>query len=553
LRSNLTPSIASLFDAAPIGLAVAGPDLRWARVNPAFAELNQLPVDEVVGRRPSELDGELGGRVEELMEAVLRDGEPRAAPTEGALGADPGTLRQWEVHYFPVEGGVGVSAVEVTERRRAETALAVARRRDALLARAGQLLSTALSVQETAELVAQLAVPEVADWAFVELLEPDGSIRRAAMRHRDPERMPWLREMDARYPVHPDAPEGSAKVIRTGRAEVLPEIPDEMLVAVAQDPEHLAILRGVGFRSAVIAPLLARGRVLGCLALATTEPGRAFGEHELALTTALADRAALALDNALAFTQRDLVAVHLQEQLLPRELPTIPGLDVAARYSAAGEGNDVGGDFYDLFAAGEGWMAVIGDVVGKGPAAAAVTGLARHTLRAAAAYETAPSALLRVLNGALLAEDPGRRLASVACLHLRPADGSLAGTVSCAGHPLPFLLRGDGSVEGVGQFGSLLGVTGEPELRDVELVMRPGDTLLLYTDGVIEARGPGGLLGEERLAALLGAAVGDAPARVVERVDAAVLAASGGRPRDDVAIVALRLRPGPARATAPAR
>jgi serine phosphatase RsbU (regulator of sigma subunit) len=356
-----------------------------------------------------------------------------------------------------------------------------------------------------------------------------------------------MTEFVDRYPLDPGAPVGSPKVIRTGEAELIEELPDEFLVAAAQDEDHLRILRELGFVSVCIVPLVARGRVLGDIALATdSESGRRLGPETLVLARELADRCALALDNAMLYAQRDLVAVSLQEELLPRDLPTIPGLDIAARYAAAGEGNEVGGDFYDVFAAGAGWRVVIGDVVGKGPAAAAVTGLARHTLRAAAPYEQSPSALLAVLNRALLAERAGERMASVACVELEPDDDALALTVSAAGHPLPLLVGADGSVREVGRFGQLLGIGAEHVGVDVEDRIEPGELLVLYTDGVVEARGASGVFGEGRLRSLLSEMAGEAPARVVQRVEAAVLAASGGRPRDDLAIVALRVRRSPA-------
>ena len=532
-----------VFTHVPIGLGVFDRNLRWVRVNPALAAINQSTEQEMVGRTPSELQGDVGRRSEASIRRVLATGEIQRTLLHGRLAADPDVERDWEVTFYPLPEGVGIVVLENTERLSAEAELAAVARRDALLARAGQLLSTALSVQETADLVAQLVVPEIADWCFVELVQEDGGIARVAMAHRDPEKERWVRAAAERYPLDPSSPVGSPKVIRTGEPDLVPELPDEWLVAAAQDEEHLRILREVGFASVCIVPLTARGRTLGDIALATAESGRRYGPETLALAEALADRCALALDNAMSYARRDLVAVSLQEELLPRALPEVPGIDVAARYAAAGEGNEVGGDFYDLFPSGRGWTAVIGDVVGKGPVAAAVTGLARHTLRAAAAYEDGPSALLRMLNRALLAERPGERLASVACVQLEGTDGVIEMTVSSAGHPLPLVVRPDGSVREAGRHGLLLGVAEPPHLFDVTERLHPGEVVLLFTDGVTEARGLSGVFGELRLRAVLADAGAEAPARVVERVERAVLAWSGGRPRDDLAVVALRVRP----------
>jgi PAS domain S-box-containing protein len=533
-----------LLEAVPVGLGAHAPDGRWLRLNPALAELNGFPADELVGRRPSEVHGPLGEISEKYIRRVAETGRPERQTITGAIGSDPDTERWFEVVWFPLEDGIGVLAVDITERRQVDQQLADSHRRDALMARAGNLLSTSLSVQQTADLVAQLVVPEIADWCFVELVRDDGAIDRVAMLHRDPAKERWVREFDRRYPLDPDATVGSPAVIRTGRPEVMPDIPGEFLEIVAQDEEHLRLLREVGFTSALVVPLIARGRTLGDIALATDAASdRRLSAETLPLAEALADRCATALDNALAYHQRDVVALSLQEELLPRDLPPVPGLDIAARYAAAGEGNEVGGDFYDVFPAADGWQIVIGDVVGKGPAAAAITGLARHTLRAAAAYEQRPSALLRQLNNALQAEEPGRRLASVASLLLEPREGEVRLTLSAGGHPLPVLVRADGTVREVGRHGKLLGVDEDPVLFDDEEVLRPGDLLVLYTDGVVDARGARGAFGEDRLRALLADCAADAPSRVVQRVESAVLAASGGRPQDDLAVVALRLRP----------
>jgi PAS domain S-box-containing protein len=539
--------IDDLFEAAPVGLGVFDRDLRWIRANQALAGFTGRRPDEVVGKRPAEVLGPLGPVAEEAIQRVLASGRAEVGEGGGELAEQPGVERHWRFALFPVKGGVGIAAAEITDRVLAERELAEAHRRDALMARAGQLLSTAMSVQETADLTAQLVVPELADWCFVELVR-DGGIDRVAWSHRDPDKLALMADADKRYPLDPDSPVGSPKVIRTGEAELIPHIPDEFLVQAAQDERHLEILRELGFRSSLVMPLVARGRILGDIAMVTdnqSDPPRSLGPEIMPLARSLADRCAVALDNAAMYAQRDLVAVTLQEELLPPRLPPIPGIDAAARYSAAGEGNQVGGDFYDVFSARTGWHVIIGDVVGKGPAAAAVTGLARHTLRTAAAYEQSPSRLLQVLNEALLAEHPGRRLASVACVRLEPDGEALRVTVSAGGHPLPLVVGVDGSVRDTGRFGQLLGFSEEIDVQDTEDRLEPGELLVLYTDGVIEGAGASGAFDEAHLRALLADSGGDAPTRVLRRIEGAVLAASGGRPRDDLAMIALRPRPRP--------
>lgn len=178
----------------------------------------------------------------------------------------------------------------------------------AFLARAGEVLSASLEWEETLEQVARLAVPEVADWVFVEMLQDDGSIARLAVAHADPAKEALVREFAERYPLDPDSPVGSPKVIRTGEPELLTDIPDEFLQQAAVDEDHLRILREVGFCSAMVVPLTARGRTIGDLALAAAESGRRFDEDDLAFAMALASRCALGIDNARLYREAQAAA-----------------------------------------------------------------------------------------------------------------------------------------------------------------------------------------------------------------------------------------------------
>ncbi len=250
----------------------------------------------------------------------------------------------------------------------------------------------------------------------------------------------------------------------------------------------------------------------------------------------------MAVDNARLFAERTYIARTLQQSLLPAELPDIPGIEAAARFRPTGEGNEVGGDFYDLFESGGlGWTIVMGDVCGKGPDAAAITALARYTLRAAAMRERLPSRSLGLLNEALLRQRTDRRFCTVAYAYLEPlSDGARIGFAS-GGHPLPLLLRADGSVESVGAAGTLLGVVADPRFEDRSLSMGRGDALVFYTDGVIEGRGPDNSLDEEGLAHLVAACAGEGADAIAARIEDAAVAAQGGSPRDDIAVLVLRV------------
>jgi phosphoserine phosphatase RsbU/P len=234
------------------------------------------------------------------------------------------------------------------------------------------------------------------------------------------------------------------------------------------------------------------------------------------------------------------LARTLQQTLIPPTPPAIPNLDVAAAYRPAGDGSEVGGDFYDVFQIGAGdWVVAIGDVCGKGVHAAVVTALVRHTLRAATVQHAEPSKALWTLNEVLRQHDTGR-LCSVALLRLRQADGEWTGVVSCAGHPLPLLRQPSGTVRTVGKPGALLGVIDAPHLHDAQISLPPGDTLLLYTDGITEGRSGKDFYGEARLVAAAACSFDSAEA-LTSAILSEVLEFQAGTPRDDIAVVAIRV------------
>jgi integral membrane sensor domain MASE1/anti-sigma regulatory factor (Ser/Thr protein kinase) len=246
----------------------------------------------------------------------------------------------------------------------------------------------------------------------------------------------------------------------------------------------------------------------------------------------------------------EYIADTLQESLLPSHLPVIPGVDAAVEFRPAGERHVVGGDFYDLFQGDDGsWAVVVGDVCGKGAAAAAVTGLARYTLRAAAVHERRPSRVLALLNDAILRQRAPNEFCTVAFARLESNGGGGArATMSTGGHPLPLVLRCDGTVEAVGSHGTLLGVVRDPGLSDETVELRPGDALVLYTDGLTDAFAPERIVTQADLAAVLEACGGRPASTIVHEVTRAVLGNGGREPRDDIALLVLSV---PAAPTAP--
>jgi serine phosphatase RsbU (regulator of sigma subunit) len=409
------------------------------------------------------------------------------------------------------------------------------------LARAGRLLEAPLSVEQRLQQLADLAVPRIADWCAVHLVRDD-RVEQVAVAHSDPEKVAFVARLQERYPPDPAAPDGAIEVSRTGRPAFFPEIPDELLVDAAVDDEHLALIRSIGLRSAVVVPLLVRGRSLGALTLVHAESGQRFDEVDLAFASQLAANAAVALDNARLYERQQQIAEILQTALLPAALPVVPGLRIAACYRPQSDDGalvHVGGDLYDVVPAGGPgrWAVVVADVCGKGPEAAALTALIRHTVRAEIDHDPGPAEVLHRLNRAMVhgAGTPARFATVIQCLLAVDADGA-AVRLANAGHPPPLLLR-SGRVEEVSEHGTVLGVFPDVRLPEVTFRLDRGDMMVLFTDGVTEARGVDGLYGMERLSRLLCSSGATTADGVADALIADVLAFQRGGLRDDVAIV----------------
>lgn len=477
-----------------------------------------------------------GRDVRTLLAAPLRVG-PR---TVGVLQTDwlqPRPLGQDEIDLIGLAAGRIALAVD---RAQAYAAEQNARLRLELLARTSDVLGESLDFRAALGDLARLIVPHLADWCAIDLVEANGS-HQISVAHSDPAKVELARELVRRYPSDPDDAVG-ASVLRTGSAELHTGIPAAFLERAAGDDQHRAILRGLGMRSVIVAPLTARGRTHGTLTLVTAESGRTYGDDDVAFATELARRAATAIDTARLYQDRDQVARTLQRSLLPPDLPDVPGVELAAVYHPAGGGGDVGGDFYDAFETGEGDLFLaIGDVCGKGAPAAALTGIARHTVRAAAVRERSPRVILRTLNQALLRQGTDHRFCTVALGRLETTAAGARLTACCGGHPPPLLIRRDGTVQEAGLPGTLLGIYEHVHLSDLTVELHPGDAVVFHTDGVTEERLEGHMFGEERLLELLRSSAGMSAAGIADRIERAVLEFKPGPPADDVAVIVLRL------------
>jgi PAS domain S-box-containing protein len=423
---------------------------------------------------------------------------------------------------------------DVTEVKHKQTA-------EHFLAEATSVLASSLDHDQTLDQIAKLAVPRLGDWCAVSLLDERGPIRRVAIHHRDPHKLELAHRLERDYPQHRDDVGGVAQVLRSGKA-IYAEIQPATLERYARDAEHYGLLRELRIRSAIIVPMLAGGRVLGAITIATDATSRQLSEADLPLFEELGRRAGIAVENARLYTERSRIASTLQQALLPEALPQIPGAELAALYAAAGELNEVGGDFYDVFEHRDGRLVlVIGDVCGKGPRAAAVTALARHTLRAAAMSGQAPRVLVGSVHQALMHQPPGLDMCTLGLVlvDLHPPNAHL--TIVLAGHPQPLLFDAAGNVRPVGRPGTLLGVLDPIHIEQAEVQMQAGETLLLYTDGVTEAGAPASALGEQGLHDLCKSTCGLDLPQLLGRIETAAVEQAGGSARDDIALLGFRL------------
>lgn len=478
--------------------------------------------------------------LEQLPGSRVRAGDPSPAPMlvrnvvkatgeERWLLNKTTAIRDADGH---VTGVVNVIE-DVTQAKRTELA-------QRLLAEASEALASSLDYESTLQRIAQVAVPGFADWCGVDVPDASGFAQLVALVHRDPAKVALARRMRARYPVSLERREGIAAVMGGEPSFVRPRIDDEELRAYAQDEQHFHMLRELGMASVIVVPLAAGGQNLGTLILARSTPERPFDAADVELAQELGRRAGTAVLNARAYTERAAIAATLQRGLKPPELFAPPGFAVASHYDAAGAFNEVGGDFYDAFATADGWMLVVGDVAGHGAEAAALTALARYTLRSAAQLTRDPVRAAQQLN-ATLRDLPQLSLCTTVCAHVRVAraGGTALVTLANCGHPRPLLLR-DGELQELGCVGPMAGAFDDSAWRGTEIALQPGDALVLYTDGVLDTVGTDDRFGAERLRAALAQARSAEPEQLVGALAGALEAFRDGAQRDDTAIVALR-------------
>ncbi|WP_190158615.1 SpoIIE family protein phosphatase [Streptomyces litmocidini] len=501
MRENLA-AMESLFTQSPIGLALLGPDLRFLRVNDALARMNGVSAARHVGRRLTEVvPGVNAAGLESLMRQALESGRAVVdARRVGRTPADPDRDHIWSCSYAPLVDrtesrplGLIASLVDITESQEAHIEVERARRRFALLAEAGARIGTTLDLKQTAGEVVDFLVPQLADSADVQMLEsvlePDdpaesnrGVLRRLAARFPDPTAPTALLTPGQTFQIPLDTV--YEQVIDRGLPTNLctTDIPE-----LFTDPRTEALQTYLATRigSARLVPLVARGQVLGAVTVTRLKTREPFDAQDRVLIDEVVARAALNIDNARLYTTQREAALTLQRSLTNNELPAVTGLELTGRYLPASS-HDVGGDWFDVIALPGGRTGlVIGDVMGHGIHAAAVMGQLRTAVRTLARHDIAPARMLRSLDAVVADLGEDEMATCVYAVH-DPATGGWV--IARAGHPPPAVATSDGTVTFLdGPPGTPLG-TGAHDFGTEEVALPGGGLLVLYTDGLIEAR-----------------------------------------------------------------
>jgi PAS domain S-box-containing protein len=505
---------------------------------PSLEKLRDMSLDELWSRFALyDPDGRPLREADLPWRRVL-DGEPKPPPIlMRQVDRDTGGQRWLLSKASSVPGPDGGTAMvmsvneDVTAAKRAELG-------QRLLVDAGRLLSRTLDLEPTLQEIAELVVPPLADWCAIDLPGEHGTLDQVAVAHVESGKVEVARRLRALHPVDLDGDSPLVGVLRTGEPVRMDNISPAAMRAAAVDAEHFAMLESLGLSALLAVPLRSGDDVLGVLSLVASQPHRRFDDADQEVAAALARRVGDALRNARLYRDRAEIAQVLFAGLRPDAAPAAPGCEIAAVYEPAGEGVDAGGDFYDVIDAPAGSIVVMGDVVGKGAPAAALSAVARVTLRTAGRLTGDPHAALNELNHALRRRG-GMSLCTVVAVAL-PSELPGSAEVLLAGHPPPLLVR-DGVAQPLGEHGPLLGAVEVAAWPPATVELAPNDVLVLYTDGVLDAMLPSGeRFGEARLARLA-AAWGDD----VGALAAGVMAELGGlRRRDDIALLAIRC-PGP--------
>ena len=505
--------------------------------NPAAERLYGYTYEEAVGRHISFLVPPDHENEEQEILDRIRSGERLETYETERIRKDGAridvSLTASPIEY-PALGIVGASVIarDITSEKRRRRA------REFLLA-ASRDLDSSLDPFETARTIVGTAVPELAELCVIDFMRKDGRLGDSVVAGSDPEAARRLEEIRRRSPLDPDGEHPVAQVLREGRPMIwrdlkAPEVVDQ----VAQSEEHRRLMDDAGYNSAAVVALTARGRMLGALSFLHARKDLRYDPADLEFLCELADRAAVALDNARLYRERATIAENLQRGLRPPHPPMVPGLGISVVFEAAGEGIEVGGDLYDVLPTEDGCWILIGDVAGKGSAAAGVSVAVRHSVRGLTREVDEPVEVLERVNELLLEGTSLNDFATALLIRMRCGENGWSLALAAAGHPPAIHTTREGSVQLGG--GSVLGAWPGPSIQRHEAILAVGDTLVLCTDGWLEAGPVEGHHPPEALAEIAHSLSGLELEELTERLRVDALARGGASLRDDMVILAIR-------------
>jgi len=506
--------------------------------NPAAERLYGYTAEEAIGRHVSFLKPEEVKREADEILASVRRGEHLEAHETRHVRKD-GAMIDLSLTTSPIASdsgylyGASVIARDITGERRREQA------RDFLIA-ATRDLDASLDPIETARNIVAKAVPELAELCIIDFIRPDGRIGDSVAAAALPGAAERLERIRRESPLEPDGDHPVAQVLRGGRPMIFGDLKDPAVAeAVAQTAEHRELMDDAGYESAAVVALVARGRKIGAISFLHTDTGIRYEESDLEFLGELGERAALALDNARLYQERDAIARNLQRGLRPPRPARVKGLESAVVFEAAGRGIDIGGDLYDVLPTEDGCWVLIGDVAGKGSAAAGVSVALRHVVRGLTREVDEPEEVLVRVNELLLEGTGLNDFATAVLVRLREdKSGHWTIAAASAGHPPPVHVRKGGARLLGG--GTVLGALNDAKVKRHDAAFEPGDTLVLCTDGWLEAGPPSEHRDPLDLARLAEYLAPLALEELTARLRGDAVSRAGGELQDDIVLLALR-------------
>ncbi|HVV91408.1 MAG TPA: SpoIIE family protein phosphatase [Solirubrobacterales bacterium] len=505
--------------------------------NPAAERLFGYTAEEAIGRPVTFLmPEERTHEVDEILAAVRR-GEHLEAYESRRIRKD-GTGIDVALTISPIGSpagnlyGASVIARDVTGERRRQRA------RDFLIA-ATRDLDASLDPVETARNIVAKAVPDLAELCVIDFLRPDGRIGDTVAAATTPGTAERLERIRRESPLELEGDHPVAQVLRTGEPMIWRDLREpRMIESVAQTAQHEALMVDTGYESAAVVGLVARGRRIGALSFLHAKAAVRYETEDLQFLAELGDRAALAIDNARLYQERDAIARNLQRGLRPPRPAWVEGLEFSVVFEAAGRGIEIGGDLYDVLPTEDGCWVLIGDVAGKGSAAAGVSVAVRHAVRGLTREVDEPEEVLSRVNELLLEGTGLNDFATAVLVRLRRRGSDWTLAAASAGHPPPVHVR-DGGARLLGG-GTVLGALNDAKVQRHDATFERGDTLVLCTDGWLEAGPPSEHRDPLDLARLAEYLAPLALEELTARLRADAISRTYGELQDDIALLALR-------------